>query len=136
MSRRAALGRIWKYIAKGDGENACWLWTGARRGQKKQYPVILGDDGKLQDPGKILWEHHHGSLFPPNLWITRGCGAKLCVNPDHVHASTPKDLQQEAMIQSRVPSGKHRCEKCDAARMRRRRLERLLGRDLPATVAV
>lgn len=61
--------------------SACVLWTGATH---EGYPMI--SDRRAH---RVAYEATHGAI-PPGHVIHDTCDTKLCVNPDHLEAMTPR----------------------------------------------
>ena len=91
--------RFWRYVSK--QENGCWMWMGARSGQKdpsKRYGMI-GAGGRGKSPlmahrvsyelfvGKIPEGHYVDHL----CYDSDGYSNRLCVNPDHLQTATPTE---------------------------------------------
>lgn len=61
--------RFWAKVNKQDGDDACWLWTGALRGspgKQKGYAEIFVD-GRPRPASQVSWELEQGQPFPAGL---------------------------------------------------------------------
>lgn len=70
----------------------CWLWQGATTSQG--YPIVK-HEGSCKLVRRVMFELHGGTLTARQPIATM-CGEKLCVNPEHLKASTVAKVAQAA----------------------------------------
>jgi hypothetical protein len=103
--------RFWKFVDKGDGEDACWEWTGFR--DSEGY-------GTFKAPGIKRASHFafilaNGSV-PEDRYVLHRCDNPPCVRPDHLFAGTAKDNYEDARSKGRHTHGeRHGGRKYDDA---------------------
>lgn len=61
--------------------NGCWMWRGGV--DRDGYPIIQHGAGNQVRPARVAWELSRGKPVPADVRLLRGCGEKLCINPDH-----------------------------------------------------
>lgn len=95
------IGRFAQYI-KLIPEHTCWEWVGGTNGVYSQFYIksrkIYGH--------RFAYEYFVGSI-PENLVVNHLCRNKLCVNPQHLEATTQKENIRHAV------SGKPRSSVCN-----------------------
>ncbi len=70
----------------------CWLWTGSTTSQG--YPIVK-HDGCCKLARRVMFELNGGTLAARQPLITT-CGEKLCINPEHLKASTTSKVAKAA----------------------------------------
>ena len=126
-----------------DKNTGCWLWVGSRL--KKSGYGKFWHRGRKVFAHRISYELHKGPL-PPGMQALHDCDNTSCVNPDHLHAGTQKDNQQEMVKRGRAAFGDrngsrahpeclvrgecHHKAKLTAAQVRQIRKKRSLGQKL------
>jgi hypothetical protein len=86
---------FWKRVEKGEGSNACWLWTGYRN--EDGYGIIRINN-KLMRTHRLSFLIAHGYLTP-DLEVCHNCPGKdnpSCINPAHLFEGTTKENIQDA----------------------------------------
>lgn len=124
-----------------DGE--CWAWDGALSyaGGYGHVRVVVDGEGRDFLTHRVVYEAMVGPI-PDGHQIDHLCRNRVCCNPDHLEAVTPKVnvLRSEAPAAARAaqthcvngheftvgntairPNGTRKCRRCDADRQQRRR---------------
>ena len=125
---------FWSNVDKGDA-NDCWPWLGAQRG---------GGYGRFWYSKQAIYAHRFSyillkGLIPVELEIDHLCRNRLCVNPDHLEAVTPRINKLRgsgiAAIHARkqccpkghtydvVSADGRRCQRCDKTCQAKRKLK-------------
>jgi hypothetical protein len=76
--------RFWGNVKK-NPSTGCWEWTGNKVGP---YGVLFHHNSKRKSSqttmaSRLSYEIHHGSISDA-MSLTRTCGNKGCINPDHL----------------------------------------------------
>lgn len=81
---------IWKFVRKGEDDDACWVWTGFVD-PKTGY-------GRFRQSGahRAMYFLIYG-VIDPWLHVCHKCNNKPCVRPTHLYARTPKQNTQDAL---------------------------------------
>lgn len=97
--------RFWKYVAKSDDPNGCWLWTAHRDHKGYGRMTCRSDRGrKIPLVHRISWELHHGPI-PDGMGVLHRCDNPPCCNPDHLFLGTAMDNTQDCITKDRFPRG-------------------------------
>lgn len=78
--------RFWKMVSKA-GEQDCWLWKGAAT--SRGYGRMQTPTSSSSPAHRVSYVLRNGSISP-GLVIDHICRERLCVNPAHLRAVTPK----------------------------------------------
>ena len=84
---------FWSHVDKGDGEDAHWLWTGARNA--KGYG-ILEVDGETVRAHRVAWEMEHGAIpSDKDVGHKAKCSTTSCVRYSHLELVTNQENADE-----------------------------------------
>lgn len=71
-------------IARGVGDNTCWLWTGKSERRNHQRPFgVFKLNETVYRVENIMWMLTEGEIFRYAVVVQR-CGNPLCVKPKHL----------------------------------------------------
>jgi len=99
--------RFWSKVAKGEGPDACWLWTGSTNGATGYGWVHVHWDGGhngrrvTYTSHRAAWELTHGAI-PDGLMVCHRCDVRLCVRPEHLFLGTARDNAKDASQKGRM----------------------------------
>lgn len=98
--------RFWRHVDVSGGPDACWLWTGSRKGDASGAYGLLAVGGhghqKRLRAHRVAWELHHGPI-PAGLHVCHRCDNPPCVNPAHLFLGSRRENMQDM-----VRKGRHR----------------------------
>ena len=103
--RKPLMERFWEKVD--IREDGCWVWTASTFGGKpgNEYGGIrLGPKAAgMRLAHRVSYEFYKGPI-PDGLHIDHLCRVRLCVNPDHLEAVTPKQnvLRGVSMVAANV----------------------------------
>ena len=97
--KREAL--FWEKVRKLDGENSCWLWTGARNENGYGW-ITVYENGKQRFyfVHKVSYEWEYGDI-PEGHIVRHQCDIPLCVRPSHLITGTYKDNSNDMIERGR-----------------------------------
>lgn len=128
---RTPMQRFMDLVQKGRGRSPCWVWQGSSR---MGYPAFAVTHRSSPYAHRWYWEQVVGPV-PKGMQLDHLCRNKMCVNPKHLEAVTPKVNRQRAAVfitecphghpyteeNTRRRNGKRECRTCARLRDRRRR---------------
>jgi hypothetical protein len=91
---------FWARLDTSAGPDACWLWTGAKRG--KGYGSLRWKDGH-QRAHRVAYELAHGTCH--DLHVLHRCDAPACCNPAHLFLGTNADNMADRNAKGRQARG-------------------------------
>ena len=93
--------RLWEYIDRTGGPDACWPYTGGKYGIG--YGFFSIGAGKRWPAHRIAWQVTHG-VIPYGKFVCHRCDNPPCCNPAHLFLGTPKENMQDMLTKER---GRH-----------------------------
>lgn len=84
--------RFWLKVEKQEGDDSCWLWTGARAGGQP-YGHMRYDSHNV-GAHKISYVLANGEI-PAGYFVLHRCRQKNCVRPDHLYLGTQMDVNKQ-----------------------------------------
>ncbi len=93
---------FWSHVAKGDADNAHWIWTGAKN--TKGYG-ILEVDGETVRAHRVAYEMAHGAIPDgKDVGHKSSCATTSCVRAAHLELVTNDENAQERANRKGVPT--------------------------------
>lgn len=112
------VANFWSYINKSEGENACWLWVGAKTGGGYGVHVMRFAEGiKREGAHRIAFIIHKGREITPTLHILHSCDTPACCNPKHLSEGTRSQNAKEAYERHRRKPNCIRGDKSHSAKV-------------------
>lgn len=93
--------RLWAKVAKPNGEDGCWPWTGTIL--NTGYGRIMSE-GRPRSTHRVAWELANGPI-PEGLWVLHRCDNPPCCNPAHLFLGTCTDNNRDAAAKGRTALG-------------------------------
>ena len=130
--------RFWKHV---DKTETCWNWAGTENGRGYGF---FWDGNKYVQVHRYAYQKLKG-VIPNGLQVDHLCFNKLCINPAHLEAVTPRENLRRAQIHHGVgcavthcpagheytpentyvePKGSRSCRECRRERTRQWRAEK------------
>lgn len=94
--------RFWNKVLK-PADSSCWLWRGATN--RRGYGVYYVSPGVTEQAHRFSYKlaHPHTKVTKGmRLCVLHSCDNRLCVNPDHLRAGTPKQNSREMVRRGRA----------------------------------
>lgn len=80
--------RFWRYVVKGEREDDCWSWAGARNANGYGR-ISKGGKNNMDGAHRVSWRLHNGNAeIPPGMFILHSCDNPQCTNPKHLRLGT------------------------------------------------
>jgi hypothetical protein len=101
--------RFLRYVVKGDGEDDCWAWTGAK--SKAGYGRIgIGAPTHRTDGAhRVSWRLHNANAeIPTGMFVLHSCDNPQCTNPKHLRLGTKSDNSNDMYSRNRQGKRKYR----------------------------
>lgn len=98
--------RFNKYVDKSGGPDACWPWTGSRRGPYGGFTVGSLKDGtkRRETAHRVAFMLQHGEV-PDGKSVLHRCDNPPCVNPRHLYAGTALENAHDCITRNRRGKG-------------------------------
>lgn len=103
----AQIENLIKTRAEIRGPNECWLWRGTI--SQRGYGRFIFK-GKTKTAHRVSFELVKGPI-PTGLVIDHMCRNKICINPGHLRAVTPKTNTLSGISVTAVNSRKKKCKR-------------------------
>lgn len=97
--RHSAADRFAARVVKGEGDDACWAFTGCRIG-RAGYGQIVRENGERVYAHRFAWELEHGQI-PAGLTILHGCDNPRCVRVSHLSLGTQGENIADCLMKGR-----------------------------------
>ena len=94
--------RYWQNIEKGEGKDACWIWTGAR--SAKGYGLFRQRSGRwtrVVRAHRLSYVMHVGPI-PGGYHVLHSCDEPACVRPEHLRLGTDAENIAERSAKGRT----------------------------------
>lgn len=93
--------RVWSKVAKGENEDACWLWLG-RKNTDGYGGLEVHGRGVMAH--RSVWTLVNGPI-PDGLCVLHKCDRPQCVNPAHLFLGTKTDNNTDMQMKGRSARG-------------------------------
>jgi hypothetical protein len=91
--------RFWSKVDV-RGPDECWPWSAGSRGVGYGAIKVAG---KVIDAHVIAFELAGNARPLPGIWVTHKCDNRMCCNPKHLVAGTPRDNHGDMVARGRHP---------------------------------
>ena len=90
-------GIFWQFVVKLDGDDACWIWMGA----KNNGYGVCRFQGKDQYAHRVSWQIIFG-IIPFAIKVLHSCDNPPCVRPSHLFLGTQLDNVHDMVSKGRA----------------------------------
>lgn len=97
--------RFWKYVAKPENPDGCWLWTGASMPGGYGQIIRTWPNRTRVKASRLSYRMHKGEI-PKGHGVLHKCDNPPCVNPDHLFTGTQKDNVDDMIAKGRAATGR------------------------------
>jgi len=104
----AMVERFQGYVHVNEGDDACWLWTGATYRGGYGHMRVHGLDG-VRDLAahRIAWRLAHGEWPPDDRMVLHSCDMPPCVRLSHLFLGDHQINMQDAARKGRLALASH-----------------------------
>lgn len=99
-ARRPIQDRLWSYVDRTGGPDACWNWFG-KAVAKQGYGRLSVCAGKQVRAHRLAFELENGPI-PSGLYVCHRCDNPKCCNPAHLFLGTAKQNTHDAKRKTRL----------------------------------
>jgi len=105
-TKTPAWQRVMAKSVPGQGPTGdCIFWTGATyRAVKGGHGCVRGDDGRLTQPHRVMFEFDRGVTLPKDVCILHICDQPTCVNPRHLTTGKQRENMDDKVAKGRAAS--------------------------------
>lgn len=91
--------RFMLHVLQQEGENACWLWTGAADASGYGH---FNHNGKTVKAHRAAFEIFNGPIPEDKPYVLHECDNPPCVRPSHLKAGTQKENMEDKTRRGRA----------------------------------